>query len=212
MQTITFRMDGNTVLLIEHRALYPIAWDGPWWKIIWVKECVYIYVCMYDWVILLYSRNWPNTVNQLYFKKKKNFFKKKKMVQECLPTQETLCWTLMKRIQPKLLTTAKGWVRVRQILFIDYSTQAIWGAVVWKNSHPLSGSSQHLMQSLKKTWVRENRQGPWSFPVQSWGKDSCHCRKGLQGRLPRSFVPTVSEEQKLSMPGRKVKTQFPLKK
>ena len=24
---------------------------------------------MYDWVTLLYSRNWHNTVNQLYFKK-----------------------------------------------------------------------------------------------------------------------------------------------
>ena len=32
---------------------------------------------MYDWVTLLYSRNWHNTVNQLYFKKmrkKKNKF------------------------------------------------------------------------------------------------------------------------------------------
>ena len=25
---------------------------------------------MYDWVTLLYSRNWHNTVNQLYFAKK----------------------------------------------------------------------------------------------------------------------------------------------
>ena len=28
---------------------------------------------MYDWVILLYSRNWHNIVNQLYFKKKKGW-------------------------------------------------------------------------------------------------------------------------------------------
>ena len=26
---------------------------------------------MYDWVTLLYRRNWPNVVNQLYFKKEK---------------------------------------------------------------------------------------------------------------------------------------------
>ena len=32
----------------------------------WEKECMYIY----DWVTLLSSRNWQNTVNQLYFKKK----------------------------------------------------------------------------------------------------------------------------------------------
>ena len=27
---------------------------------------------MYDWVTLLYSRNWHNTVNQLYFNKNKS--------------------------------------------------------------------------------------------------------------------------------------------
>ena len=27
---------------------------------------------MYDWVTLLYSRNWHNIVNQLYFHKKEN--------------------------------------------------------------------------------------------------------------------------------------------
>ena len=26
---------------------------------------------MYDWVTMLYSRNWHNTVNQLYFNRKK---------------------------------------------------------------------------------------------------------------------------------------------
>ena len=30
------------------------------------RECIYVYNC----VTLLYSRNWHNTVNQLYFKKK----------------------------------------------------------------------------------------------------------------------------------------------
>ena len=31
--------------------------NQTWWKIIWEKECIY------DWVTLLYSRNW-HTVNQ----------------------------------------------------------------------------------------------------------------------------------------------------
>ena len=26
-----------------------------------------MYVCMYDWVAMLFSRNWRKTVNQLYF-------------------------------------------------------------------------------------------------------------------------------------------------
>ena len=36
---------------------------------------MYVY-CMYDWITLLYSRNWHNTVSQLYFnlkKRKKTF-------------------------------------------------------------------------------------------------------------------------------------------
>ena len=43
-----------------------------------VHICTYIYVCMciYDWVTLLFSRNWHNIVNQLYsnknFKNKPN--------------------------------------------------------------------------------------------------------------------------------------------
>ena len=36
---------------------------------VWEKECVYM--CMYDWVTMLYSRNWHNTVNILYPKNKK---------------------------------------------------------------------------------------------------------------------------------------------
>ena len=33
-------------------------------------------MCMYDWVTLLYNRNWHNIVNQLYLNKKyKNIFK-----------------------------------------------------------------------------------------------------------------------------------------
>ena len=33
-----------------------------------IRKGMYIY--MDDWVTLLYSRNWHNTVNQLYFNKK----------------------------------------------------------------------------------------------------------------------------------------------
>ena len=41
--------------------------------------CTYMCVCVYNWVTLLYNRNWHNIVNQLYFnfkkvKKNKNDF------------------------------------------------------------------------------------------------------------------------------------------
>ena len=36
-------------------------------------------VYMYDWVTLLYSRNWHNIVNQFYFNKK-HFLKEKKRI------------------------------------------------------------------------------------------------------------------------------------
>ena len=38
-----------------------------------------LHVCVCDWVTLLYSRNWHNNVNQLYFNKKLifNMLKKK---------------------------------------------------------------------------------------------------------------------------------------
>ena len=31
---------------------------------------MYIYIYMYDWVTLLYSKNWHSTINQLYFNKR----------------------------------------------------------------------------------------------------------------------------------------------
>ena len=43
----------------------PVFWRRPQWKIIWEKECIYIY--MYDWVTLLFNRNWHSIVSQLYF-------------------------------------------------------------------------------------------------------------------------------------------------
>ena len=59
MQTITFNTDKQWHPIVQHRELWPISWVRPQWKIIWEKECVY----MYDWVTMLYSRNWHNTVN-----------------------------------------------------------------------------------------------------------------------------------------------------
>ena len=32
-----------------------------------IRRGMYIYIRMYDWVSLLYSRNWHNIVTQLYF-------------------------------------------------------------------------------------------------------------------------------------------------
>ena len=38
---------------IQHRELCPVSWVRTWWKIIWEKECIY----MYEWATMLYSRN-----------------------------------------------------------------------------------------------------------------------------------------------------------
>ena len=38
-----------------------VTCDKTWWKRMWEKECIH----MFDWVTLLYSRNWQNIVNQL---------------------------------------------------------------------------------------------------------------------------------------------------
>ena len=62
MQTLTFRKDKQRGPTAQDRELYPVPWDRPWWTII-EKECV----CMHDWVTLLFSRNWHNIVNHLYF-------------------------------------------------------------------------------------------------------------------------------------------------
>ena len=32
-----------------------------------IYMCVCVCLCVYGWVTMLYSRNWHNTVNQLYF-------------------------------------------------------------------------------------------------------------------------------------------------
>ena len=51
---------------MQHRELHLISWDRTWWKIVWEKECIYTY----DWVTMLYSRNWYYSINQLYFTQK----------------------------------------------------------------------------------------------------------------------------------------------
>ena len=48
-------------LAVQHRELCLVSWTRPWWKIIGEKQCIY----MYDWVTMLYSRNWHYIVNQL---------------------------------------------------------------------------------------------------------------------------------------------------
>ena len=67
MQTITFSLDKQWGPIVQHRELHPISWDRTWRKILREKECTY----MYDWVTMLYSINWYNTVNQLYSNKNK---------------------------------------------------------------------------------------------------------------------------------------------
>ena len=61
-----FRMDKQRCPTIKHRELCPISWSRTWWKIVREKKCIY----MYDWVTILHSQNWHNTVNQLYTNKK----------------------------------------------------------------------------------------------------------------------------------------------
>ena len=65
-------MDKQCGPTLQHRELYPVSWDKAWWEIVWEKEKIYIHT--YDWVTVLYSRNWHSTVNQLY--SYKNLFKK----------------------------------------------------------------------------------------------------------------------------------------
>ena len=60
-------MDKQWGPTVELRELYSKSGDRTWWKIIKLKKCIN----MCDWVTLLYSRNWYNTVNQLYFNLKK---------------------------------------------------------------------------------------------------------------------------------------------
>ena len=58
---------------VQHRELYQVSYDRTRQRIIGDKGCIY----MCNWATLLYSRNWYDTVNQLYFNFKKNILKRK---------------------------------------------------------------------------------------------------------------------------------------
>ena len=45
--------------------------------------CVCVCVCVYDWITLLYSKNWHNIVNQLYFNKNETEYEKIKTKKKC---------------------------------------------------------------------------------------------------------------------------------
>ena len=32
---------------VQHRGLYLVSWDRPWWKIIWERECIYVWLDHY---------------------------------------------------------------------------------------------------------------------------------------------------------------------
>ena len=61
MQTIIFRVDIQQGPSVQHRKLYSTSYVIMGTKIF--KE--FMYVC--NSTALLYSRDWHNTVNQLYF-------------------------------------------------------------------------------------------------------------------------------------------------
>ena len=43
VQTITFRMGKQWGPTVQHRELYPVSWERPRWKLVWEKECLYMY-------------------------------------------------------------------------------------------------------------------------------------------------------------------------
>ena len=44
MQTIAFGMDKQWDPAVYHWKLYLVTYDRAWWKIIWIKECIYVCV------------------------------------------------------------------------------------------------------------------------------------------------------------------------
>ena len=65
MQTITFGMDEQWGPTVQHYDQFlGVEHDVKWYE---NRNVIH----MYDWVIMLYSRNLYNAVNQLYSKKKK---------------------------------------------------------------------------------------------------------------------------------------------
>ena len=47
MQTIALGVDKQWGPAVQHKELYPITWDGTWWRIMWEKESGYIYIYIY---------------------------------------------------------------------------------------------------------------------------------------------------------------------
>ena len=68
-----------------------------------MKKNIYIYIYMYNWITLLSSRNYQNTVNQLYFSKI-NFLKNCKNLHA--DTHETSVGFLFSEVQPSCPATS----------------------------------------------------------------------------------------------------------
>jgi len=83
----------------QHRELYPVSWDRTWWKKIWEKNEKYIYTHIHlTGVIMLYSRNWLNTVNQQNFNK--NWKKIRRAILRPFPkTSHLECWPKVNQIK-----------------------------------------------------------------------------------------------------------------
>ena len=59
MYAAVYEITGQQRPAVQHRELYPVFCDNMWEKIL--RENGYVY--MYDWVTLLYGRNYHNLVN-----------------------------------------------------------------------------------------------------------------------------------------------------
>ena len=60
MQIMAFRMDKQWGPAVQHSKLYPISWARTWWKIIWDKECIYVWLAYFA-----IQQTLAQTVNQL---------------------------------------------------------------------------------------------------------------------------------------------------
>ena len=65
MKVMGVYVENSSVPTVQLRELYPASWDRTWWKIVWEKK---MYMCVCDWIALLYSRNWHNIINLLELK------------------------------------------------------------------------------------------------------------------------------------------------
>ena len=143
----------------QHRELYPISCVRTWWKLIWEEED--------DWVALLYSKNWQNTVNQRYF----NFFlkwKKKKKKRINLPA---LPWYPHRRHTRGTLTHKER----------GQSQSPWWTNAVGSCSVP--GGSKEQSTSLGASW--KTLPLP-STPVPLSGKTASPGEEGVIGQRVRN--------------------------